>query len=265
MSSVTYNIPVRLVSEYAGRSIIVRSADPSEIVRHLAGRDIDNVFYAQLLSADVTPDAISELANCDQHFAIDIVLNDPAAEFPLLYNFSKLLDRHPIRVSIPVRTGFVKAVKLALALELAVKINVGQPNPALIEEMSEVLDLYLHRANVSQPVEFFHSLFLAAYNEQPANIWMIQEEDPEHFVFVGDNGVETVSPRFGDSLPYATGDVEIECDTCKFLPICGGYFKWPDRKYSCEGVKTIFASIDTASSELRENIASYNSMQEGAQ
>jgi hypothetical protein len=30
-----------------------------------------------------------------------------------------------------------------------------------------------------------------------------------------------------------------ECATCEFFPECGGYFKWPDRSFSCDGVKRV--------------------------
>ena len=76
---------------------------------------------------------------------VDVLMQNPAGEYPLLYNFSKLLDKHPIRISIPVKNEFVKAVRLALSLSFSVKLEVGQPDASLIAEMAEVLDLYLHR------------------------------------------------------------------------------------------------------------------------
>jgi hypothetical protein len=205
------------------------------------------------------------------------VIRNPALEFPLLYNFSKLLDKHPIRASITVKPEFAQAVKLALALNFAVKLDVEQPDPALIEEMIDVLNLYLHRPNVSQPVDYFHSVFLSFYRQEPASLWIIQEEDPDYFRFITDDGVETVSPRFaGVDLKSSTGNSadegtdsghrdEIECDTCEYLDRCGGYFKWPDRNFSCEGVKTIFGTLNAAAVELREDLATFAASQKGAQ
>lgn len=277
MNSVTYSIPADMVAAYRGRQVIVRSPDPALIVEHLSKEDIDNVQYVQLLAVEVEPETLAPLANWGRAVPLDIVIRNPALEFPLLYNFSKLLDKHPIRASIAVKPGFVKAVRLALALKFAVKLEVEQPEPALIEEMTEVLDLYLHRPNVSQPVEYFHSIFLSFYRQEPASLWFVQEEDPEYFRFITDEGVETVSPRFAGVDPKsitgnrAAAGLEarpregIECDTCEFLDRCGGYFKWPDRDFSCEGVKTIFATLSAAAVELREDLATFAASQKGAQ
>jgi hypothetical protein len=261
MNSVIYNVPAELFSEYRGRRVIVRSLDPGEIVQMLSGEDLDNVQYVQLLSAGIDPEALAPLANWGRDVPMEIVISDPASEFPLLYNFSKLLDKHPIRVSITVRPGFLKAVKLALALQFTVKLDVGQPDTSLIEEMKEALDLYLHGANVSQPVECFHSIFLSFYRQEPASVWFIQEEDPEHFRFISDDGIETVSQRFAGVDPTAERDAAtareaLECDTCQFMAVCGGYFKWPDRNYSCEGVKAVFGTINAAAAELKQTVDS---------
>ena len=76
---------------------------------------------------------------------------------------------------------------------------MGQPDASLIAEMAEVLDLYLHRSEVSQPVEYFHSTFLSLFNHKESpNLWFVQEEDPEQFRFITNEGVETVTQRFGE-------------------------------------------------------------------
>jgi hypothetical protein len=275
MDSVIYNIPARMVEAFAGRRVIVRSSDADEIVQHLSQEaSLENVLYVQLLSLNGEVEALSRWA---EPLPIDLVMRDPAQEFPLLYNFSKLQDKHPVRVSITVRSGFVKAVKLALALNFAVKLEVGQPDPALVEEMAEVLDLYLHRTNVAQPVEYFHSIFLSLYHQEPSSLWLIQEEDPEQFRFITDEGEETVSERFaGSYLKDQTGaivreqsvappDEKSECDACEFFAYCGGYFKWPDKEFSCEGVKTLFGTLNIAAAELRSDVNAFLLAQGGVQ
>jgi hypothetical protein len=273
MDSIIYNIPARMVEAYAGRRVIVRSRDAAELVRHLSQEtSLENVLYVQLLSLNGEAGALSRWA---ETLPVDLVMRDPAQEFPLLYNFSKLHDKHPVRVSITVRPGFVKAVKLALALNFAVKLEVGQPSEALLEEMAEVLDLYLHRTSVAQPVEYFHSTFLSLYHQEASSLWFIQEEDPEHFRFITDEGEETVSDRFaGIYLKDQTGAIireqtvvppmeESECDACEFFACCGGYFKWPDREFSCEGVKTLFGTLHSAAAELRNDLNAFQLSQAG--
>jgi len=267
LNTVTYNIPAHLFNSYQGQQVIVRSDNPSDLVRYLSRANLGNVLYAQLTSPEVDLDLLSTWAS---PLPVDVFLRSPAVEYPLLYNFSKLLDKHPVRISISVKNGFVKAVRLALALGFSVKLEVGQPDAFLIAEMAEVLDLYLHRSEVSQPVEYFHSTFLSFFNQkQSPNLWLVQEEDPEQFRFITNEGEETVSPRFGetnwkDLKPIFTAEHKLnektECDGCEFLERCGGYFKWPNKEFDCEGVKTLFSGLNLAAEELRNDLASFREL-----
>ena len=272
MKGITYNIPADLIPEYKDRRVIVRSQDPAEIVRKVSARD--NVQFVQLLSADVSLEALDIFAKWDCGVPLDITVRNPETEYPLLYNFAKLAGTRPIRVSIAVVPGFIKAVKLALALHFAVKLEVGQPEQRLVEELSEVLDLYLHGSNVSQPVEYFHSVFLLFYRQEETNLWVIQEEDPELFRFIDDEGVEHLSTRFAGLLPErldsihvsgsgAVEDLADHCDSCEFSAACGGFFKWPESGYDCHGVKSIFATLRSAAAELRENLCVLTAPQKG--
>jgi hypothetical protein len=274
MDPVIYNIPAQMVEAYRGRRVIVRSDNPSKLVQQLLQTDLQNVLYVQLLSLIVEVDALTHWGGS---VPIDIVMRDPAREFPILYKFSMLHDKHPVRVSIAVRPGFVKAVKLALALNFAVKLEVGQPDAALVQELAEVLDLYLHRSSVKQPVEYFHSIFLSFYHQERSSLWFIQEDDPVQFRFITDEGEEMVSQRFAGNYPkYKAGAIvggqavertgeKSECDTCEFFACCGGYFKWPDKEFSCEGVKTLFGTIKGAAAELRDDLNAFRVSQGGVE
>ncbi len=274
MNAVTYNIPAHLFDSYQGRKVIVRSDNPNELVSYLSRANLENVLYAQLTSLPVELD-LDPLLSWTCALPIDVRVRNPAAEYPLLYHFSRLLDKHPVRFSIPVKKGFVKAVRLALALGFSVKLEVGQPDVCLIAEMAEVLDLYLHRSEVSQPVEYFHSTFLSFFHHrQSPNLWLVQEEDPEHFRFITNEGVETVSPRFGEidwkelkPIPGAQQTVrtlnKTECDSCEFFEMCGGYFKWPNREFDCEGIKILFSRLNLAAEELRNDLVSFQELPGG--
>ncbi len=265
MNPVVYNIPVQLFDAYRDRNVIVRVHEPSELVQRLAQSDLKNVVYLQLLSPNVD---VEPLTHWGDSVPIDILVHDPVQQFPLLYNFAKLLDKHPVRASVSTDPGFSKAVILALALNFAVKLDVGQPDDAVIGELKEMLERYLHRPNVSRPVEFFHSVFQSFYTEEQTSLWLVQEEDPEQFRFVTDDGKETVSSRFGptgfqsnDGLRNAQAGSESECDTCEFLDRCGGYFKWPDKEFSCAGVKSLFSTLSGAAQELRIDMERFESSQ----
>lgn len=273
MNVVTYNIPAHLFDSYQGRKVIVRSDNPNELVIYLSRANLENVLYAQLSSLTAELD-LDPLLSWNCALPIDVLVRNPAAEYPLLYHFSRFLDKHPVRFSIPVKKGFAKAVRLALALGFSVKLEVGQPDVCLIAEMAEVLDLYLHRSEVSQPVEYFHSTFLSFFHQrQFPNLWFVQEEDPEHFRFITNEGVETVSPRFGEidwkELTLVPGAQtaptlnKTECDGCEFFETCGGYFKWPNREFDCEGIKILFSRLNLAAEELRNDLVSFQELPGG--
>ena len=246
---MVYNLPATMIESYRGRDLIVRSHDPSEILQRLAPDNLERLAYLQILG---TGGAIDPLLRWGPSIPVDLVVQDPDADLSLLYRYAPLPAERPVRVSVPVAAGFSKVVKLALSLNFAVKLEVSQPEPALIEELLRVVTLYLHQSTVSQPVEFFHSIFWGFYNRTPVTLWAIQEEDPALFRYVTDQGVETLSRRFtGMELKYGVTSFiqeftaallseKQECADCAFCENCAGYFKWPRREYRCDGVKVLF-------------------------
>ena len=171
---------------------------------------------------------------------LEIVLDDPG-QYLDLYGYTSLLDNHPVRIVIPLVAGFNQAVKLAVALNFAVKLEVKQPNEELLQELSEVLDLYLHRSNVRQPIDFFHTTLISFFHDEPISLWEIAEE----------------SPAIAEKHP--------ECQECEFFNRCGGYFKWPDRTYRCDGIKKVFQTLANAAQEMRNDLATFEAMEVQAQ
>lgn len=271
--SITYNVPVGLVEAYKGRSLIVRASHPSEIIRGIPADLFADISYVQLLSAGAEVD---DLVHWGVGVPVDIVMRSPLSEFTQLYRYAKLLENHPVRISIPTMDGFSRAARLALALNFAVKLELAEPPGWYqIDELHEVLSLYLYRPTVSQPVEFFHTLFLSFYREEPATLWRIQEEDPGRFRYVRDDG-EEANPRSATHAGAAragepgAGTAEYrrellvegwECLGCEFFAHCGGYFKWPARTYDCAGVKTLFGVLKEAAGELRGDVETYAAAQ----
>ena len=173
---------------------------------------------------------IDSLAQCDGA-PIELVMSNPEKEFPLLYRHAKLLDKHPMRVCIPVTHGFDKALKVAAALQFAVKLEPGQPTPELVPDLLDALDFYLHHQSVTQPIDFFHGALYSLYHHLPTTLWEIQEEAPP---------------------PDAPND---ECGHCEFFRSCSGYFKFPRPEYDCDGVKSILRKLSEAAAELRMEAA----------
>jgi hypothetical protein len=139
MTNIVYNIPVNLVPPYRGRAVIVRCEHPADLVKALPDNDLDNLVGVQLLS--MTAD-VEVMADWGYAIPVELAMSDPAREFHLLYRHAKLLDKHPVRVSIPVVPGFGKAVKVANSLQFTVKLEMGQPETAVVDEMLSALDFY---------------------------------------------------------------------------------------------------------------------------
>lgn len=263
MDEVVYNIPLHLFPAYRGRRVIVRSRDAAELARGLRGDDLDRVVGVQLLSLKTDAGA---LADWGYAVPVELLVRHPATEYPLLYRHAKLLDKHPTRARVTVTPGFVNALKVAAALQFAVKLEVGQPGPDVLDELRVALDFYLHHQSVSQPVEYFHSTLLAFQRNASLSLWDAQEEDPSFVRHITDEGRETVArgisgvtvagdlssfvPELKKRLPDAGG----ECAGCEFLGNCGGYFKWPRADYECGGVKEIFQTLREAAVELRQSL-----------
>ncbi len=265
MDALVYNIPAEWVEAYRGRQLIVRHDDPAEIIRSLSMEDLGRVAYIQVLSLGADP---GPLLSWSPEVPVDLVVQDVEKDLPLLYRWTTLLARRSVRVTVPVVAGFSSVVKLALALNFAVKLVVSQPEPSLILEMERVVSAYLHQSTVSQPVEYFHSLLLAYYRKESLTLWSIQEEDPSQIRTIAEDGKQ-VLPRglagcelSGDQVTFTQGlragslASGGECSACDYLAECCGYFKWPDRHYSCEGVKAIFETLHAAAGQLRKDLAS---------
>jgi hypothetical protein len=153
-----------------------------------------------------------------------------------------------VRITIPLVSGFSKAVKLAISLRYAVKLEVRQPDEDLLQELESVLDLYLHLSAVNQPIEFFHSLLLSFYRNEPVSLWEITENDQATLRYIGDDG-SAIDVDFNSETR--------ECHECEFRDRCRGYFKFPDRDYNCDGVKRLFRTLAQTAHELKADLASF--------
>jgi hypothetical protein len=272
-SRVVYDIPLEALPAYRGRRVIVRARSSAAVVLACGSTPDADIVCVQLedLPTNVTP-----LADWRYGLPIQLTMGDPAVEFPTLYRYARLVETHPVRVVMPVRRGLGRAVKLATALEMAVKIDVGQPSPTQIEELTAVLDFYLHGPACSQPIDFFHGTLRALYHREHTTLWDIQDDDPACVRRIEDDGTQTLTrsdapalpeillPTFIGRLQRGLIDDAVECGTCEFWRTCGGYFKWPRRDYDCGGVKALFRVLVAAAAELRADVGRYRAGHQGA-
>jgi hypothetical protein len=265
MNELIYEVPLERISAYRGRRLIVRARESAALVAALAAEELEHLLGARLLSLAADSEPLNAWA---PGLPVDLAMTDPASEFPLLYRHTELLDSHPVRVIIPVRPGFGKAVRVAIALHFAVWLEPGQPEPALVEELVEVMAFYLRQPTVAQPVEFFHSTLLGFYHDDPAPLWVVLDADPQGLRHIADDGAEGLPGRLAGVEAAVAADADLdewiarvlatgaECRTCEFLASCGGYFKWPRRDYDCAGVKRLFGLLRDAAAELRRDLDS---------
>lgn len=269
MNTVVYHIPLHLIAAYRGRKIIVRAQDPAELVQALSESEREHLVGVQLLA--LTAD-VKALADWGPAVPVELAMLHPEEEFSLLYRHAKLLGKHPVRVSIPVVPGFSKAVKVATSLRFSVKLEMGQPDPHVVEELRGVLAFYLYHSSVSQPVEYFHSTLLSFYHHDPVTLWDIQEEDPAVLRYVTEDGKETGARRFVNASAGSVTDdlgafvaglkAELligrgEYSSCEFFAHCGGYFKWPHKDFVCNDVKTVFHALREAAGELEHDLTTF--------
>lgn len=212
------------------------------------------------------PSDIAGLIHWAEGLAIEIELQSPADHFAELYRYAKLLDNHPVRVALPVVEGFENAVKLALSLQFSVRLEVGQPNSERIDSLRRLLDDYLYRPTVTQPIELFHTLLMAFCRDEAISLWSVQEEDPARIRYIDEHGNERYPGKLasveevGDPAGFVEHWVDsllagqVECDHCEFLGPCQGYFKWPRRDYDCAGIKTLLQTLRQAGVELRHDL-----------
>ncbi len=245
--------------------VIVRS--PEELSRWL-GVSLPGLQWLQVEGMLGDSDAWMEAAHSDSEISFDLILANPALEFSDLYKAADTSALRDVRVTVHARPGLIKALRLAAALRLPVRILPGQPSADILAELKEALDFYLHEPAVEAPVEFFHSLLAGSQGVDSGSLWMILEEDPAAFLqYDSEGGI--LLPRaggFGSAGSLPTEFVEdllksllaegAECTTCPWQQSCRGYFKWPDRSYSCEGIKELFSGIEAAADEMARDVAS---------
>lgn len=204
-------------------------------------------------------------ARKETEVAIDVVIGDPALEFSRLYQLVDVSRIRDVRVSIPIRTGFLKALRLAASLQFPVRLLPGQVPPDLFPELQEALEFYLYDPQVEAPIEFFHSALASARGKSLGGLWTVLEQDPGVFQHFDEEGREKLpSAEFrGEAQDFLAWYQEqltsrnAECVSCRWRDYCGGYFKLPDPEYSCQGVIKILDRLQIAASEMEEDLAGW--------
>ncbi|MBV9674448.1 MAG: hypothetical protein JO076_16700 [Verrucomicrobia bacterium] len=221
-------------------------------------------------------EAWTEAAHDHSGLPLDVVLSNPSSEFSDLYRLVDVCSAHDVRITIPAVPGLFKAGKLATALHLPIRILPGQPGGAVLLELNDLLELYLHEPSIETPVEFFHSVLSFLCGADSGSLWTILEQDPAEFRYYDADGRSGLpgsgslvsggnqAPDFVKKHLETLIDDAAECASCPWQVPCGGYFKWPDPTYSCGGVKQLFSKIEGAADEIGQYLASQTGSKSGA-
>jgi hypothetical protein len=262
--SAIYTVALPWLDKYADRLLVPRSSD----LRALDSAVSQWEGEGALLHAQVSLPA--ENASCAQSLPdglpIDLILPGPEA-YPQLYEWAEFGRDRPIRITVPMRPGFSRAVRLALSLDFAVKMTGHSIPDNLASETQQVLQHFLHHPAVSQPVDFLSGLLSAFCGRETRTLWEIQEEDPALFRYIGEAGAEECAPsmdadscaatpaelfaRYQSAVETAGG----ECVGCEFFDVCRGFFKWPDGRRGCANERAMLKTLQIAASELRREMA----------
>ena len=204
---------------------------------------------------------------------LDVVLVEPAREFSDLYRLVDVRAGRDVRVSIPAKPGFLKAVRLAASLGLPVRLLPGQPAGEVLDELQEALAFYLRDSMVEAPIEFFHSALAWLNGASTGSLWRVLEKDPA--VYQRDTldvtrsqpsnlGIDP-SEDFGAVFLGRLITSGAECASCPWCHFCAGYFKWPDPDYSCTGVKLLFSALRAAVDEIEDDLSAFETQSAGSQ
>jgi hypothetical protein len=260
-------LPAALAEETNNRPFVAVVRTRDELDRWLE-RPLDPLQWIQVEELAGDAEAWGLASHGHSEIPLDVVLANPASEFSDLYRLVDVCAVRDVRVSMPALPGFLRALKLAVSLQLPVRVLPGQPTLAGLEELMKALELYLHESMVEAPVEFFHSLLAAMCGAEKGSLWMILEEDPAIFLHYDAAGLPRLpgvgKPWGGEFSPLTwvterfqtLVDQGGECATCPWSQACMGFFKWPDPAYSCTGVKQLFCKIKAAAEDIGQDLAS---------
>ncbi|HEY5813128.1 MAG TPA: hypothetical protein VIT23_10820 [Terrimicrobiaceae bacterium] len=188
---------------------------------------------------------------------LDVLLSAPGEEFSGLYRLADVRAARSVRVTMPTTGGFMKALRLAASLGLPVRLLPESPSAEAVDELAAALDFYLHDPMVEAPIEFFHSALAWMRGAQTDSLWHINEQDPAVFRH-HDVAAKRDSGRPEDFVSKHLArllDDGAECVTCRWQPLCQGYFKWPEASYSCYGVRKLLDTLRAAADEMEQDLA----------
>jgi hypothetical protein len=277
-------LPSDSASSHSGSPFVAIVRGRAELNRWLS-EPCAGLHWLQVEGLLQDPDAWAPATQSTSTVPLDVIIANPASQFSDLYRLVDTFAVRDVRVSMPASPGFLRALKVAVALGLPVRLLPGQPPTEVLIELIEAINFYLRDPMVETPVEFFHSVLASMCGAGAGSLWMILEEDPALFlhrevdsgfklrgisrspssvildptalVGIGSEAApkNLFSTTFVDTWFKRLLEQNAECVTCPWQQVCQGYFKWPDPAYDCGGVKQLFSAIKAAADEMGRELA----------
>lgn len=248
-----HNAPVGWALAHPAAPVVVRATTAEEVVV------VSSLHPERIVAIEVTPGLAG--AEWPEGVPLDVVLEDPAREAAGLYALNAIARRRAVRVTIPGRPGIARAARVAMALQLPVRLLTPQPSPGVLAELDEVLELYLHGPQTAAPVEFLQSALACCLHGDAAPAWIALEVDPYWFPRVDGEATETpawpppvAEPGFLQARLAGLVEAGAECAACRFREWCQGFFKWPEPAYACAGVVRLLARIEESAAQLARDL-----------
>lgn len=245
----------------AGEALVVIVRTPEEFLRWLEEAS-SAVQWIQVEGLLGEADAWATASRGRSSVALDVVMSDPESEYHLLYRLVDVSKVRDVRVTIPVRPGLLKAVRLAAAIHLPVRLLPGQPDEETLAELQDAMEFYLHDPMVEAPMEFFHSTLAWCRQGSGTDLWATLEQDPAVFPHLADDGVPVLPAErpgvtaagFVDDHMRRMEEEKAECLSCRWRDFCCGYFKLPDPGYACAGIIGLLDGLAEAAREINAEL-----------
>ena len=243
-------VPVRWAEAHPTGPLIVRVSDRSGVLT-TQKIPLDRIVWIEV------PLALADAA-WPVGAPLDVVLHDPARDAAGLYALDRVRRDHPVRVTIPGCPGIARSARIAMALQLPVRLLTYQPSAQVLTELDEVLDIYLHDSRATAPAEFLQSaLAWCLFGDAPSP-WMALELDPDWYPQLGaDSGPAAGPPPEPGFVSRRLAELTAagaECATCRLRVWCRGFFKWPNPAYDCAGVTKLLARLEESAVRLSQDL-----------
>lgn len=253
------SVAAECVDEYPEGPLIIRVRSPQD-VSVLNGVHPDRIIWME------APSAIA-FEKWPSGVGLDAMVSDPAKEAANLYSLTRVRDYRPLRVTIPGVAGVGRAARIAMALQIPIRLLLQQPTPEVVSELYSVLKTYLHDPQTNASVQPFDSALAFWLHGNPATVWMALDLDPAYVRQVPDIAETQQVTAIADDPDFVGGTLDrliangAECADCPFVGWCAGFFKWPNPNYTCEAIKPLLGSIADSAAQIARDLEEAEAME----